>query len=268
MSVNKLITPIYIKESADDPWPEDSVFYLVTGSGLFLCRTHEMFRSCTPVRTWPAELPPQQGFLEPAYPQVPRQLMEQLVGFFGVMAERHGCEAGAYLVYDRSTKEVTAKVPTQVATMREGWGGTVYAVGLEYDNLDPLPPHQMILGTVHSHVYGAAYSSGVDVHDEVDKPGVHIVVGKLDKEPPDLHAEAVVDGSRFPLDPQSAIDDYQGRRSDFPPEWIDRVTVETKPRWRDTVYYPSSSGYPTSSYPTSAYDGGGYYGSGGSGGGR
>lgn len=247
-----MITPIYIRESEKDPWPEDSAFYLVTGSGLFLCRNHELFRSCTPVRRWPSELPVQHGFLEPAYPQVPRLLMERLVGFFGAMAKDHGAEAGAYLVYDKSTKKITVRIPEQVSTVREGWGGSVYPVGIDYDNLRSLPDRQMILGTVHSHAYDAAYSSGVDVHDEVDKPGVHIVVGKLDQEPPDLHVDAVVDGVRFPLRPEAAIQDYQKRRSDFPKKWLDRVTVKVLPRWRDTVYYPSSS---ASSYPSSQYGG-------------
>jgi len=260
-----MITPIYIKESEEDPWPEDSVFYLVTGSGLFLCRNHEMFRSCTPVQSWPSELPPQHGFLEPAYPRVPRVLMERLVGFFDAMAKDHGAEAGAYLVYDNSKDRVTARVPNQVSTVGEGWGGSVYPVGIDYDNLEPLPPHQMILGTVHSHVYGAAYSSCVDKDDEVDKPGVHIVVGKLDKEPPDLHAEAVVDGVRFRLRPETAIEDYQKRRSDFPSQWLDRVTVKVQPRYRDQVYpsstsHPSSysSPYSSSSYPSSQYRGSRY----------
>ncbi|MHC4514568.1 MAG: hypothetical protein ACYS5W_12800 [Planctomycetota bacterium] len=255
-----MITPIYIQESADEPWPQDSAFYLVSGSGLFLCRNHEMFRSCTPVRTGPSELPPQQSFLEPSYPKVPQVLMEQLVGFFDAMASRHCCEAGAYLVYDETEKAVTVRVPPQVSTVREGWSDAFYPVGLDYENLDPLLPQQLILGTVHSHVYGAAYSSGIDVHDEVDKPGVHIVVGKLDKEPADFHAEAVVDGSRFRLELQSVIENYQQRRDDFPAEWIEKVTVEVKPRWRATVYYPSSSSYHSYSNYDSKY-GGGYGGS-------
>ena len=254
------MTPIYIKESVDEPWPEESVFYILSSSGLFLCRSHEMFRSCTPMRTWPSELAPQQSFLESSYPQVPRMLMEQLVGFFGTMAERHTCEAGAYLVYDRTEKQVTVQVPRQISTVNEGWNGSVYAVGLDYDNLEPLPPQQMILGTVHSHVYGAAYSSGVDVHDEVDKPGVHIVVGKLGQDPPDLHVEAVVDGTRFPLQPQSVIEDYQQRRDDFPAEWIDCVTVKVNPRWRDNkVYLSSPQSQPIPGNGGSQY-GGSYYG--------
>ncbi len=256
------ITPIYIKESAEEPWPTESAFYILSSSGLFLCRHHEMFRSCTPVKTWPSELAKQQSFLEPLYPQVPRVLMEQLVGFFSTMAERHTCEAGAYLVYDRTEKKVTVHVPKQVSTVNEGWNDTPYPVGLDYDNLDPLPPEQMILGTVHSHVYGAAYSSGIDVHDEVDKPGVHIVVGKLRQEPPDLHAEAVVDGTRFPLDPQSVIEDYQQRRDDFPAEWIDQVTVKVNPRWREKKVYLSPQSQPMPHNSGSGYGGSGYGGSG------
>ena len=268
--MSNVITPIYLKESDDGPWPEDGIFYLLASNGLFLCRHHETFRSCAPVQSWPSELAAQQSFLEPAYPVVPRALMEQLVGFFSEMATRHGCEAGAYLVYDTTSKttgskaatgkaatgkaagkQFTVQVPPQVSTVREGFGDALYAIGLDYDHPEPLPAHQLILGTVHSHVYGAAYASGIDVHDEVGKPGVHIVVGRLDREPPDLHVEAVVDGNRFRLEPEAVIEDYQERRDDFPTEWISKVRVEIKPRWQERVYLPPEPSYPLPSSSSS-----------------
>ena len=57
-SMNSQMTPIYIKESVDEAWPEESVFYVLSSSGLFLCRNHEMFRSCTPIRAWPSRRSP------------------------------------------------------------------------------------------------------------------------------------------------------------------------------------------------------------------
>ena len=261
--MSDVTTPIYIKETDGEPWPEEGTFYILSSSGLFLCRNHDMFQSCTPVRSWPSELAPQKPFLQPFYPQIPRLVMEQVTGFFGAMAEEHRCEAGVYLIYDRNDHEVTVAVPTQVSTVSRGAGALDYGIGLDYDNLDALPPHQMILGTVHSHVYGAAYSSGIDVHDEVDKPGLHIVVGKLDRDPPDLYAVAVVDGSRFPLDPKSVIEGYQARRDDFPREWIDQVTVKITKRW--SGYYSSGgydSGYGSSGSYSSGYGSSGQYSSG------
>ncbi len=225
-----LMTPIYIKENADDPRPEDKVFYLLSSTGLFLCRDHEFYRSCAPVKKWPSELADQRAYIEPNFPSLSRETIEQIVGFFTAMAESHQCEVGVYLIHEKETGEVLVHVPRQLSTVSAGWNNRNYPIGMKYESLDPLPTHQAILGTVHSHVYQPAYSSGIDIHDEVDKPGMHLVVGCLDKNPPDFHAEAVVDGARFPLDVFSVIDDYRAP-AQFPEEWIEQVTVEVKPAW-------------------------------------
>ena len=242
-------TPVYIKDDADADWPEDPVFYVLGSNGLSLGRNHEMFRSCTLVNHGPSELAEQESFLKPNYPQLSQPLIEQLVGFFSEMARQHGCEAGAYLIFDRETRAVTARVPKQVSTVSESYYGSLWPIGLDYESLEPLPPEELIFGTIHSHVYGPAYASGIDVHDELDKPGVHLVVGKLDKEPPDFHVEAVVDGSRFNLDIAQVIEGYGELRDDFPAEWVDRVEVKVN-RWSKPKTY-GGQGY--------AYGGGNYY---------
>ena len=257
---SKLLTPILIKDREDMPWPEgEAVFYVLSRDGLFLCRQNGLFRSCVPVDRWPSELASQDQFLEHAYPKVPAGVFARLVGFFGAMAESQGCEAGAYLVYDRETQEVSALVPTQRATMSKGWNGKLHPIGLEYDNPKQMGSTEMILGTVHSHVFASAYSSGVDVHDEVEKPGVHIVVGCLHRDPPDLHAEAVVDGNRFKLEPMEVIEEYTGRDDAFPEEWLDRVELVVQPSWGSSSYGTGSASNGNSS---TYYTGYGSYGTG------
>jgi proteasome lid subunit RPN8/RPN11 len=256
-SEHGLLTPILIKDRAELEWPADAqAFYVLSGSGLFLCRQNEMFRSCVPVDAWPSELAPQDAFLEHDYPKVPRGVFAQLLGFFTVMAQTEGCEAGAYLLCDRETKVVSPLVPRQRATMRKGWSGRPNPIGLEYDNADSVDPTQMILGTVHSHVFESAFSSGVDVHDEVDKPGVHIVVGRLDRDPVDLHAEAVVDGNRFRLDPMEVIEKLDAADLEFPRAWVDQVEVVLNPSWSGT-----GGGYYNGGYSSGGYGSGGYGGS-------
>ena len=250
-----LLTPILIKDSKDLEWPADvQVFYLLTGNGLFLCRQLQLFRSCVPVNTWPSELLDQQPLLEHSYPRVPKQVFEQLVGFFAVMAEKRGCEAAAYLVFDRVNETVSTLIPKQRATMRRSWSGRELPVGLEYDHPTGLSKDQMILGTVHSHVYESAYSSAVDVNDETEKPGVHIVIGRLDRDPPDLHAEAVVDGKRFRLDPREVIEGSAARNLVFPVEWLEQVEVVLLPSWSEG-YGNSVSSYDAYGYGTGPYGG-------------
>ncbi len=226
-SKTSLLTPIYIKPRPDTAWPDDPVFYLLTGKGLFLCRNHEFFQSSVPAPRPPAELAAQETFLAVRYPKVPRRLMEQVVGYFDRVAELHGSEAAALLAWDRQARRMEVIVPDQTATVSRGGWGSVYAIGVEYRIPDALPPGLVVIGDVHSHVESAAYASYVDKHDETHRAGLHVVVGRIHREPPELHVEAVIDGARFTVDQDLVIDDYRGRRFDFPDEWLDRIKVET-----------------------------------------
>ena len=87
---SKLLTPIYIKPQTDTAWPEDPVFYMLTGSGLFLCRNSPFYRSAVPAPRSPSELSKQESFLTVRYPKIPRKTMEYVVGYFDRVAELHG----------------------------------------------------------------------------------------------------------------------------------------------------------------------------------
>jgi hypothetical protein len=229
VSSETLLTPVYLKTSDDMPLPRhDAVFYLLTSSGLFLCRNHEFYRSSVPARVWPTELAPHRQALELNYPRLPQRLMEQVIGFFACVAERDGAEAAVLLGWNSATRTVEVIVPPQISRVTRSMGGQVFPMDLSYE-MPPLPPEWQLLGDMHSHVYGAAYTSGVDAADEVHRPGLHWVVGKVDLEPPDLHVEATVDGRRFRIQhPWRLIEGYTTRKpADVPPAWFDQVRIET-----------------------------------------
>jgi proteasome lid subunit RPN8/RPN11 len=223
------VTPILIKDDPEVEWPESaSVFYMMTRDGLYICRNHEFFRSCAPARDWPQGLERQSAFLVPRYPQLTRRQIELVVGFFGVVGEAHGAEAAVLLAWNRETHEIELVVPEQVAVVDQSWSGRCYPLSLRYTPPTDLPPGTFIFGDVHSHVDLPAYSSGTDVEDEEFQAGLHIVVGRIHQEPPDVHVEAVVDGERFMLDPRRVIVDYRQRALDVPRAWIDRVRVDER----------------------------------------
>lgn len=227
MPADALHTPILHWTDGPMPWRDDlEAFYVLAGNGLYLCRNHEFYRSCTKARGFPGELEEASPFLEQHLPKVPQALMEQAVGFFSRVADEHGSEAGLFLVWNRATEAVELLVGPQTATVSQAWNGKVHAVGLHYDVPTDLPPELLVFGDVHCHVHGAAYASGTDVHDEVDKPGLHVVVGRITTEPPEVHAEIVVDGTRFRVDPLDVIEGYERRVEDVPQAWLEQVKVE------------------------------------------
>jgi hypothetical protein len=91
-----------------------------------------------------------------------------------------------------------------------------------------LPSHWSWIGDIHSHVTAPAFASHTDQTDESHRPGLHIVVGRLDREPPEFHIEFIVDGTRFPVDdPGLVFAGYRRRQPDSVPAcWLDQVIVQ------------------------------------------
>lgn len=252
VSDNHLVTPLYLKLSENMPWPEqESAFYLLSSDGLYLCRNNPFFKSSVPVRDWPAELAPHKPSIKLSYPKIPQTLFEQLIGFFAIIGERHGAEAAALLAWNRSTDQVEAIVPPQEATVSKSWGGRPYPIDVSYD-VPPLDPNLVLIGDIHSHVDGPAYTSRTDAEDEAHRPGIHIVIGRIFTDPPEIHVEVTVDGSRFRVKNfTEVIEGYEARRTqDVPPAWIKQVEVKD---WfssyqSDNTYYSNEYGTSTS-YP-------------------
>lgn len=221
------ITSIYHKTGPDMPVPADEeCYYLLTRDGLFLGRNRESFRSLVPAPQWPRELDGQRPYLRLKYPKVPARLLARIVGFFWTIARRRGAEAIVLLAYDGKTRGITPIVPPQVGTIGWSANGEAYPIGLRYQ----IPPTGglTLIGDIHSHAFEPAYASATDIRDVQHWPGLHVVAGRLDRDPPQWYVEFVVDGTRFELPAGSALDleGYQGRRTDFDKAWTGRVRVE------------------------------------------
>ena len=202
-----LVTPILLKRSPRYRWPEgERMHYLLARDGLYRCRDEEFFRSCVKTPDGSGELEPQRPFFEPRFPLIPRALFEQVVGFFERAAELYGSEAAALFVWDRAEERVRLIVPEQTATMYESWDGYASPVGVHYELPTDWPAEWVCFGDIHSHVDQPAYASSVDKTDECHSAGLHLVVGRIQREPPEPHAEAGGDGERFLLDPPPLVE--------------------------------------------------------------
>jgi hypothetical protein len=82
-----------------------------------------------------------------------------------------------------------------------------------------------------------AYASATDREDEVHRPGLHLVVGRLYQEPPEFHAELTVDGQRFHIgDLSQVMEKYQCRRpAEVPADWIKKVRSQLPQRFYESA---------------------------------
>jgi hypothetical protein len=242
-----MTTPVFVKTSPVLEIPaEEPVAYVVARSGLFLHRRHAFFTSCVKARSGPGDLHEQANTLRLHHPRIARATFERVIGFFSRIAERHGSEAAVLLLWDEESSEIVVHVPVQRASVSVSWSGRRSPLEVAYDVPADMPARYRLIGDVHSHVNEAAYASATDQRDEEHRPGLHLVVGRIGWEPPELHAEFVVDGCRFLVDPKAVIEGYEARREDeVPEEWIERVEVDVlEPRWGSNPAYRAE----TSSY--------------------
>jgi hypothetical protein len=226
------------------------MFYLLAANGLFVCRNHQFFQSCVPSGAGPGELTGQEAFVDIRYPRIPRRLLELTVGFFAKVGKSYNAEAVVMIAWDDGNKKVYLIVPRQRAIVYQGHYGT-WPLGVEYEVPLDLPDGHFIFGDIHSHVDMAAYSSKTDQHDEEYRPGLHIVVGRIQTEPPEFHVEVIVDGMRFEVDRNMVLEGYR-RRANTSNGYLNQVEIETvhtvQGYWSDDghgkrVYVPYRENY-------------------------
>ena len=223
---NDLGTPVYLKTGENDPWPEDKTFYLLTASGLFLCRNHQWFRSCSPASEGrgPSDLAEQNAELELSYPIIPRALVEKAVAFFRHVYDKQESESALIVVYNRLTDEVELVCPDQTVS----YGSVNYKI-------PSLPPHQVLIGDFHSHCNFSPEPSMTDENDELNRPGMHLIAGYLKDPKPSFHCIVVADGTRFKVKDHSRVmaGFHSTKGVTFPKDWLDKVK---KKKWSSSFF--------------------------------
>ena len=216
-------TKVYFKETAEFTPPEDKMYYVLTSDGLMMGRNHQFFQSLVKVKTGPSELEPQEEFLRLRYPKFPKELLQQVVGFFSLVQKKYNSEAALLIAWNTQTSKYELICPKQ----------EVPYAGMHVDFEVPnLPGHLLNVGTIHSHVNMEAFSSMTDEDDETNRPGIHIVVGHICQEPPQLHIVGSVDGSRFTVPQELFIEDGYTKRDEngVPKAWFKLMKVGKKPK--------------------------------------
>lgn len=220
-------TPIYHKTKEPFEWPDDPFFYLVAKEGIYQCRNHMFFRSCVLAKSVSGVLPHKESVI-PKYPRMPKELLQKVVGFFGFIADKYDTECIVLLVYNMQSKAVEIVCPKQWVDSRPSMvnkGQWYTKADIKYE-VPILPPHLLKIGDIHSHIKMAAYHSFMDKADEEHRPGIHVTIGRIDEEPPDMCASIVVDGVRFVMDDMmEVIEDYDARAS-FPAAWLDQFSIK------------------------------------------
>jgi hypothetical protein len=233
--------PVYLKTADDMPRPREAEFFWITRSGTYLCRNHPFFQSDVPARRMPSSLASHRTVCRLKFPLLGVAALEHVVGFFDEVFRRHGSEAIVLVLWDLRRKRYRLCVPPQQATVWESQSGLPTPMDVSYQVSAALPPQHLLIGDIHSHADMQAYSSGIDTHDERYRDGIHAVVGRVDREPPEFHLEMSVDGCRFALQFGHFFQGYRARRRRFPKSWLEQVEIKTSRMTWTNTYNPVGS---------------------------
>ncbi len=220
--------PLYLKTEEDMPRASDSEFYLLARNGLFFCRNHSFFQSDVLCSRGPNWLARHDVDCRLNFPKIKQTMLEQIVGFFSRIYDTHGSEAVALLAWNQKEQQYRVLVPDQEATVWESYGGYRSALDVHYTVPLVLPPDHLLVGDIHCHARGDAYSSFTDREDEFYKTGFHVVVGRIHHDPPAFHLEFTVDGKRFPAQFDDLFEGYRRQRGGVPPGWLEKVSIKVK----------------------------------------
>jgi hypothetical protein len=216
--------PVYFK-TGDFVEPAPPLYYLVTAQGNFLVKKTSLFTSITEVTAIPGLLD-QGESLSLRFPKVPREILEQMYGFFDAVYQKWEGEAIVFLYYSPGDGAFRLEAPPQTLFRHQSaYGFWRTEMKVEYGYW-PRPPGFIKLGDAHSHADLPAFFSCTDDRDD-QEDGLRITLGHLDRARPDVSVSFVASGARFALKAESVLEDFSAPLPP-PPAWLERVTCREK----------------------------------------
>ena len=217
--------PVYMKTGAAEE-PSPTIYYLLARNGVFLVKKTALFSAATRVDTL-VGFEPHQEALDLGVPRVPRRILEAAYGFFLEVYQRWEGEAIALLYYSPQARKFQIAIPPQSLYRYRTVRGWRTESRLTYGTF-PRPEGFLKLGDIHSHADMPAFFSATDDRDD-SEDGLRIVLGQIDRRPPDIAVSFVTGGARFYLQREEACEPFT-EAAPPPPHWMEQVTcTDEKP---------------------------------------
>lgn len=228
----KAFSVVPLHGSIDDlPKPNGSPYFVMTKRGPMIYKRLLFGPVLVPVREVPtlSDLPDNaKGYLWADAPALPWQLLNQAWAFFRWAWDERKSEAEVDIIWAPEGREArTARqgfddngfrlfVPPQTTS-----GGGVKLLRHEEHYRGDL------VGTIHSHCNMSAYHSGTDTHDAEGHDGLHMTIGRVSANKPEI--DVMVAANKV-LWNKLPLADYTGGIAD---EWNKEVTF---PEWWKTYH--------------------------------
>jgi len=175
-----------------------------------------------------AHTPDAYGYIHPAIPKMDPAILDQATAFFRLILTEAKTEAALLIALDEDDK-YHLHCPEQ----------EVDYTGVEWKDNIVLPEGQYLIGSIHSHCDFSAFHSGTDEGDAAKNDGLHITLGHLDDDQPEIDVMISFSGIRWQKwDPDDFLESkWKPADSDdekqfelFDLNWIDQLS-DAKPTY-------------------------------------
>jgi hypothetical protein len=181
--------------------PEDLDYaYIIGRDGFYLFKRTALFEAVVKVDKIPL-LDEEKETATLLAPKIPYPLIAEALAFFRAVFEKYRSEAMVFLLFENNAWSIEPGAQ-EVASASVSYENALHKSG------------KRPAGTIHSHCNMGASFSGIDDGDDMHSDGVHITIGKISEEFPEIACSLAVNGSRFHnaefpacLKPQESIKD-------------------------------------------------------------
>jgi PRTRC genetic system protein A len=185
--------------------------YILARDGYYLKKRTPLFEAIVKVDELP-DLEEQKVSAKLLAPKIPYALIQDARKFFQAVYSKFQGEAMVFLLLEGDSWEI---VP---AKQEVSQANVSYENALHKEGKRPA-------GTIHSHCNMSASFSHTDDEDDKCFDGVHITLGKIFEEIPDIVASLAVNGHRFNADPEMIISGLPEANPGEHP-WLEKVSAK------------------------------------------
>jgi hypothetical protein len=228
----------------DRPLPplKSGMRHIIAKSGVYVERANDLFHSCVKGNV---ELPfmEHEEFAKLKCGKLPAELMTQAIGFFEAVEDEYRSEGALVILYNLNTKKFSLYCPDQDVS----WGAVKFSYPTELSL-----PDVIVFGDIHSHPGSSPAPSYTDLDDQMDRDGVHLIVGYVRDRayahrpatPIEISAGFAVDGGRVEMRVDEVVEPGWHDNGPAPPkEWMKKVTQ------KKTQHHYGHHGYDGYGYP-------------------
>lgn len=216
-----------LKIGKEIPLSDVSPINVIVGSnGLFIMRnlmTHTSFEKVDIKDSLYNNFDQIKEKVDYNFPSIPYKIYKQALKFFRDVYEEYKSEGNIILYLNKNIPIDNQEYVIYIPEQKVSSASVNYTIGKDAPK-ESEGYYQA--GSIHSHPSFSAFQSGTDLRDEITFDGIHVTIGHITRENPEIDVRLCASGSIYKLDhtKKEGIIIEKEDDTQIPKEWIKKVS--------------------------------------------